>query len=106
MDECCMIFNMGKKFRFDNRLAGWDLYGTMACCQAWEMGGTSWIIDAYAEHYCMRPFTWIPDKTFEEMFRWLHKRFPNAQRIDTTVLGVPFKESKPRYDDLIFGGAS
>lgn len=101
MDECCIIVNMKSGFRFDPGLKGWDLYGTMACCQAWEMGGSTWIIDAYAEHYCLRPFTWVPDKNFEEMFRWLHRRFPDAHRIDTTVLGVPHEESPARYDNLI-----
>ena len=97
-DECVIIVNMKKGFRFDQRLKGFDLYGTLAVCQAWEMGGTAWIIDAYAEHYCMRPFTWFPDKQFEAMFKWLHERFPNAPRIDTTVLGVPDTPSPPRYD--------
>lgn len=101
LDECCLIINMKTGFRFDAGLKGWDLYGTMAVCQAWEMGGTAWIIDAYAEHYCLRPFTWVPGKEFEDAFRWLHGRFPNAPRIDTTVLGVPFEESPARYDDLI-----
>lgn len=101
LDECCLIVNMKTGFRFDAGLKGWDLYGTMAVCQAWEMGGTAWIIDAYAEHYCLRPFTWVPGKEFEDAFRWLHSRFPNAPRIDTTVLGVPFEESPARYDDLL-----
>lgn len=97
-DECVILVNMKKKFRFDTGLTGFDLYGTMAACQAWEMGGTAWIIDAYAEHYCMRPFNWFPDKNFEAMFKWLHERFPNAPRIDTTVLGVPEKPGPARYD--------
>lgn len=97
-DECCILVNMKKRFRFDQRLDGFDLYGTMAVCQAWEMGGTAWIIDAFAEHYCLRPFTWFPDKKFEAMFKWLHERFPKAQRIDTTVLGVPDTPSPPRDD--------
>jgi SAM-dependent methyltransferase len=100
-DECCLIINMKTGFRFDTGLNGWDLYGTMAVCQTWEMGGTAWIIDAYAEHYCLRPFTWVPGKEFEDAFRWLHSRFPNAPRIDTTVLGVPFEENPARYDDLL-----
>ena len=92
-DECCIIVNLKKKFRFDERLEGFDLYGTMAVLQAWEMGGTAWIIDAFAEHYCMRPFTWFPDEDFQTRFKWLHERFPNALKIDSTVLGVP-KENK------------
>ena len=85
-----MIFvNLKKGFRFDENLSGFDLYGTMCVLQAQEMGGTAWIIDAFCEHYCMRPFTWYPDKEFEESFKWLHQRFPDAKRIDSTVLGVP-----------------
>jgi hypothetical protein len=87
-DECCIIVNLKTGFRFDERLEGFDLYGTMAVLQAWEMGGSAWVIDAFAEHYCMRPFTWFPDKDFQARFKWLHERFPNAQRIDSTVLGV------------------
>jgi len=100
-DECCILVNMKKGFRFDQRLRGFDLYGTLAVCQAWEMGGTAWIIDAYAEHYCMRPFTWFPDKQFEAGFKWLHEKFPNAPRIDTTVLGVPNKSNPARYDVMV-----
>jgi hypothetical protein len=88
-DECVIIVNLKKGFRFDETLEGFDLYGTLCVLQAQEMGGTAWIIDAFAEHYCMRPFTWYPDKAFEDSFKWLHTRFPNAARIDSTVLGVP-----------------
>ena len=97
-DECVIIVNMKKGFRFDETLGGFDLYGTLAVLQAEEMGGTAWIIDAFCEHYCTRPFTWIPDKTFENNFRWLHQRFPSAPRIDTTVLGVRKEDALPRYD--------
>ena len=94
-DECCIFVNMKKGFRFNERLSGFDLYGTLCVLQAWEMGGTAWIIDAFAEHYCMRPFTWYPDKQFEASFKWLHERFTEAHRIDTTVLGVPMKGKDP-----------
>jgi SAM-dependent methyltransferase len=94
-DECCIIVNLKKGFRFDENIPGFDLYGTLAVLQAKEIGGTAWIIDAFAEHYCMRPFTWYPDKSFENCFKWLYQRFPNADRIDTTVLGLPEeKENK------------
>lgn len=97
-DECCIIVNLNKGFRFDETLDGFDLYGTLCVLQAWEMGGTAWIIDAFAEHYCMRSFQWYPDKQFEKNFKWLHQRFPDAPRIDTTVLGVPRETSPARYD--------
>ena len=93
-DECVIIVNLKKRFRFDEALDGFDLYGTMAVMQAWEMGGTAWIIDAFAEHYCMRPFTWFPDKDFQARFKWLHERFPNALKIDSTVLGVPKEKQR------------
>jgi hypothetical protein len=93
-DECCIIVNLQSGFRFDETLAGFDLYGTLAVLQAWEMGGTAWVIDAFAEHYCMRPFSWFPDKDFQARFKWLHERFPNALKIDSTVLGVPNKNEK------------
>jgi len=88
-DECVIIVNLKKKFRFDETLEGFDLYGTMCVLQAWEQGGTAWILDAFAEHYCMRPFSWFPDKEFQARWRWLHRRFPGAPRIDSTVIGVP-----------------
>ena len=90
-DECCILVNLKKGFRFDEGLPGFDLYGTLCVLQAKEMGGTAWIIDAFAEHYCMRPFTWYPGKDFEDCYKWIYKRFPNADRIDTTVMGVEKK---------------
>lgn len=90
-DECCIIVNLKTGFRFDETLDGFDLYGTMAVLQSQEMGGTAWIIDAFAEHYCMRPFSWFPDKDFQARWKWLHDRFPNALRIDSTVIGVEKK---------------
>lgn len=93
-DECVIIVNLKKTFRFDERLEGFDLYGTMCVLQAWEQGGTAWVLDAWAEHYCMRPFTWFPDKVFQERFKWLHKRFPGAPRIDSTVIGAPRDNSE------------
>ena len=51
------------------------------------MGGSAWIVDAFAEHYCTRKFPWYPDNIFWDSFNWLKKRFPNARRIDSTVLG-------------------
>jgi hypothetical protein len=88
-DECCIIVNLKKGFRFDENLTGFDLYGTLCVLQAKEMGGTAWVIDAFAEHYCMRPFSWFPGKDFEDCYKWIHQRFPKADRIDSTVIGVP-----------------
>lgn len=88
-DECCIIVNLKKGFRFDERLDGFDLYGTMCVLQAWEQRGTAWVLDAFAEHYCMRPFSWFPDADFQARWKWLHGRFPGAPRIDSTVMGAP-----------------
>lgn len=88
-DECVIIVNLKKGFRFDETLDDFHLYGTLCVLQAWEMGGTAWIIDAFAEHYCMRSFDWFPDLHFQENYKWLHERFKTAPRIDSSVLGVP-----------------
>ncbi len=85
MDECCMVINMKSEFRFDERLEGFDLYGTLAVLQAQEMGGSAWIIDAPMEHYCLRSFGWEPDEQFKESWKWLYNRFP-GQQLDSTVI--------------------
>lgn len=87
-DECCLIINLKKKFRFDETLTGFDLYGTLCVLQAWESGGSAWVIDAPAEHYCLRPFTWIPDRSFRKNFMWLYRKYQNL-KVDSTALGVP-----------------
>lgn len=91
-DECCIIVNMKKGFRFDESLDGFDLYGTLCVLQAWEMGGTAWVIDAFAEHYCMRPFTWVPDDKFIKNYKMVHDRFIKIGRIDSTAIGLPSKD--------------
>jgi hypothetical protein len=83
LDECCLIVNMKKNFRFDECLDGFDLYGSLCVHQAWEMGGTAWIIDAFAEHYCMRPFSWFPDKEFERRYKILVTKY--GEGVDSTV---------------------
>jgi hypothetical protein len=93
-DECCIIVNLSKKFRFDEEMPGFDLYGTLCVLQAQESGGTAWVIDAFCEHYCMRPFSWYPDQKFADCFKWLYTRFPNARKIDSTVLGVERKKQE------------
>ncbi len=95
-DECCIIVNLRSKFHFDEQLDGFDLYGTMAVLQAEEMGGTAWIIDAFAEHYCMRPFPWHPEDNFYKNLDWIKRRFPTAKRIDSTVLSSYGKIFNPR----------
>jgi hypothetical protein len=88
-DECVIIVNLKKGFRFDESLDGFDLSGTLCVLQTWEMGGTAWVIDAFAEHYCLRPFTWVPDEKFRINFKMLHDRFNKMMRVDSTALGVP-----------------
>jgi hypothetical protein len=88
MDECCIIVNLKKGFRFDESLDGFDLYGTLCVLQTWERGGTAWVLDAYCEHYCTRPFTWHPDDAFCNNYKWLYDRFEKV-RVDSTALGLP-----------------
>jgi hypothetical protein len=88
MDECCIIVNLKKGFRFDETMEGFDLYGTLCVLQTWEMGGTAWILDAYAEHYCMRKFDWYPSDLFVKNFKRLYDRFTGI-RVDSTALGLP-----------------
>jgi hypothetical protein len=87
-DECVIIINMKKNFRFDEDLPDFDLYGTLAVLQAWEMKGTAWVIDAFCEHYCLRPFTWYPDEKFVKNYKWLFDKFSAKWKIDSTALGL------------------
>ena len=112
-DECLIFVNMKSGFRFDEALDGFDLYGTLCVLQTWEMGGSAWIIDsgaysimadtehgnmqvdvALATHHCTRPFTWFPDNKFQKNFKWLYDRFTTAERLDTTVLGLPPEDKR------------
>jgi len=88
-DECVIIVNLKKEFRFLEEMEGFDLYGSLCVLQAIEMGGSAWILDAFCEHYCMRPFTWIPDELFRSNFKWLYDKYYKIGRIDSTALGVP-----------------
>jgi len=75
IDECCIIVNLKSGFRFDETLKGFDLYGTLACLQVKEAGGTAWIINNIAEHYITRPFSWLPDETFQKSWTWLYEKY-------------------------------
>lgn len=98
IDECCIIVNMQSGFRFDETMTGFDLYGTLCILQAWDMGGSAWVLDAYAEHYCMRPFSWHPDDLFVENYKWLFDKYEHLNmRIDSTALGLP-KDGKVRFE--------
>lgn len=90
-DEAVIIVNLKSGFRFDEEMDGFDLYGTLCVLQAWEMGGSAWIVDAMAEHYCMRPFTWTPDDLFKKNYKWLWDRFGARHRVDSTAIGLPEK---------------
>jgi len=87
-DECVIIVNMKSGFRFDESLNSFDLYGTLCVLQTWEMGGTAWIIDAFCEHYCLRPFTWFPPEEFCANYKMLYDRFSSKWKLDTTALGL------------------
>ena len=93
-DECCIIVNLKKGFRFDEALDGFDLYGTLCVLQTWEAGGTAWVIDAWCEHFCHRPFSWFPGEDFKARYKWLYDRYQEKfQNIDSTVF-----VSKPRFE--------
>lgn len=87
-DEAVLIINLKSGFRFDESLTGFDLYGTLCVLQAWEMGGTAWVIDAPAEHYCMRSFGWAPDALFIQNYKMLWDRFSERWPVDSTALGM------------------
>jgi hypothetical protein len=87
-DEAVIIVNMKKGFRFDETMDSFDLYGTLAVLQAWEMGGTAWVIDAFAEHYCMRKLDWFPSEKFRDNYKWLHDRYSEQWKLDSTALGL------------------
>lgn len=93
-DEAVILVNLKSGFRFDETMEGFDLYGTLCVLQAWEMGGSAWVIDAMAEHYCMRPFTWVPDDLFRKNYKWLWDRFSKIGRIDSTAMGMSLDESE------------
>jgi hypothetical protein len=95
-DEAVIMVHMASKFRFDESMDGFDLYGTLCVLQAWEMRGTAWIIDAYAEHFCMRPFTWNPDDLFCTNYKRLYDKYKNI-RVDSTALGLPV-DGKVRFE--------
>ena len=95
-DECCIIVNMKSGFRFDETMGGFDLHGTLCVLQTWEMKGTAWVIDAFAQHHCMRPFTWVPDKKFRKNYKWLHNKF-KGMKIDSTALGFS-REEPARFE--------
>ena len=86
-DECVIIVNMKKKFRFDESLEGFDLYGTLCVLQTWESGGTAWIVDCWCEHFILRPFQWFPSVEFQERFKVLYDKYHHLGRVDTTVIG-------------------
>jgi len=87
-DECCIIINMKKGFRFDESLEGFDLYGTLAVLQTWETGGTAWILDCFCEHFIIRPFTWFPPVEFQKRYKTLYDKYHHLGRVDTTVIGT------------------
>jgi hypothetical protein len=94
-DEAVIIINLKKGFRFDESLDGFDLYGTLCVLQTWEAGGTAWVIDSFAEHYCMRPFTWSPPQSFIDNYKMLYDRFSAKWKLDSTALGLsPDAEEK------------
>jgi hypothetical protein len=87
-DECCIIVNMKKKFRFDEEMKNFDLYGTLCVLQAWAQGGTAWIIDAFCEHFITRSFQWFPSEEFQKNYKWLYDKYHHLGRVDSTAIGT------------------
>ena len=87
-DEAVIIINLKHGFRFDETYQGFDLYGTLIVLQAWEMGLSAWVIDAFCSHYCMRSFQWSPDDIFCENYKRMYDKFKGI-RVDSTALGLP-----------------
>lgn len=87
-DECVIIVNMKKKFRFDEEMSGFDLYGTLCVLQAWESNQTAWVIDAFCEHYIMRKFSWFPEEGFQKNYKWLYDKYHHLGRVDSTAIGA------------------
>ncbi len=93
VDECTIIVNLKKKFRFDEELDNFHLYGTLAVLQAWKMGGTAWVIDAFAEHYSLRYLPWVPDEVFCRNYKWLYQKYGGpGVIIDSTGIQITQKE--------------
>lgn len=95
-DECVIIVNMKKKFRFDESLEGFDLYGTQAVLKTWAMCGSAWIIDCWCEHFSLRPFTWFPQPEFQTRFKELYDKYHHLGRVDTTVIGFMKEDEAAR----------
>ena len=104
-DEAVIIVNLKSGFRFDETMDGFDLYGTLCVLQTWERGGTAWVINAPAEHYCLRPFTWHPDEDFVRNYKWLYDRFSGRWRVDSTALGMsPDPQERERQQQAFIDG--
>lgn len=85
LDECCIIVNLKSGFQFDEGLEGFDIYGTLACLQAREIG-SAWIIDCFAEHYCTRSFEWLPDNKFQKSWAWLYEKYEGKKIYSTALM--------------------
>jgi len=101
-DEAVIVINLAKHFRFDESLDGYDLYGTLAVLQAWEMGGTAWVIDAWCEHFCMRPFTWFPNKAYRRRYKKLYDRFAARWRVDSTAIQMSGDPDERKEQQKLF----
>ena len=98
-DEAVIIINLKSGFRFDESLDSFDLYGTLAVLQAWEMGGEAYVIDCFCEHFCTRSFQWVPSQRFIENYKMLHDRFSSKWKLDSTALGLS-PDAKERLEQI------
>ena len=96
IDECAVIVNPEKGFRFDESYEGFDLYGTYACLRARELG-TAWIIDCPVTHHPTRSFSWKPSGYFFKAWQQLHHRFPNEPIMSMVYAETSVNVFKDRY---------
>ena len=89
LDELCLIIKLNKGFSFDERMEGWDLYGTYACLKAKDLGYSSWAIDNCLYHNATRPFGFTPDENFKTNWK---KMMKFGSPIHSTVIASEAEE--------------
>ncbi len=68
LDECFLLFRIGSRIRCSSpELSGFHLYGTDACLNARQRGGSAWVIDFPIEH--------LSSGSFDESFFACRRKF-------------------------------
>jgi len=84
LDECCLIFKLGKGFRFDERIGGFDLYGSEICLWAQKNRYSSWVINNFVVHNTKRSWDWRPDEIFMGRVKELERSY-NTEVLSTVL---------------------